>query len=98
MQLLDVDGLIREGEADGILAVELDVLYIEHKRCEMAVECPSRRLAERAVKVERTGNSGMACKTAAEVGAPENIKIQLVHAKRELGRIVVAQLNVAAHK
>src|ERR1700733_41742 len=98
MELLYVDGLIGEREADGILIVYLDVVDVEGDRGEISLEGPLGALPEGTAQLERTGESGMPGELAAEIRTPEGVEIELVHFECKGGRVIVAQLNIATHQ
>src|SRR5580704_336214 len=95
MELLDVDRLIGEGEANGILIVDFDIFDVEGEGGEGAVEDPPLGLPERTAQAERTGDGGMSRELAGEIGVPEGVEVELVGLKCESGGIAIAQLDVA---
>ena len=96
VELLDVDRLVGEREANGILIVDLYIFDVEGESGQVAVESPLPGLAEWTAQIERAGDGGMSRELAAEIGAPESVEIELIHLERKVGGIVIAQLNVAA--
>jgi hypothetical protein len=89
VELLKVDGLVGDDEANGILIVEFDVFEVEGESGEIAVNSPARGRAERTAEIEITGDDGVSGKLGAEIGVPEGAEIKLIHAEREIGGIVV---------
>src|SRR5580704_3986699 len=95
MELLNVDRLIGEREVNRILVVHLNVFDVEGDRREITLQAPLRGQAERTAQLKRAGDSGKSGGLAAGIGTPKGVDIKLVHLECEVGRISVAQLNVA---
>src|ERR1700730_1767952 len=95
MELLNVHRAVGDGEANGILVMNFDVFNVERKSSEGAAENPLAWGTERAAQVERTCDRGVSGEFAMKIRKPERIKIELIHFERKVGRITIAQLNVA---
>ena len=83
VELLDVDRLIGEREENGILVMDLSIRDIERNGGQIALQSQLPGLAEWAAQIERTANGGMPSELAAEIGAPESVKIELLHFESE---------------
>src|SRR5271165_1298696 len=98
MELLEVERLIGEREANGILITQFNVFGVQENGSQVALESPLPGLVKWAAHVERASDCGMSCELASEVGAPQGVEIELVHFEVEVGGIVTAQLDVAADR
>ncbi|MGO9165787.1 MAG: hypothetical protein ACLP56_02835 [Candidatus Sulfotelmatobacter sp.] len=96
VELLDVQGLVREGEADRILIMEFDVFKVERESGEVPVKSPERGMAEWTAEIDGAGGGGRSGELGSEIEMPEGVEIKLIHAKREVDGIVIAQLDIAA--
>jgi hypothetical protein len=96
VKLLDIDGLVREDEANRILVVKFDVFSVEGDSGEIAIHSPARGMEEWTVKIKRSSDGGVAAELGTEIGVPKRVEIKLIHAEREIGGIAVAQLDVTA--
>ena len=76
----------------------LNVFDVEVKGCQLAVERPLPGVAEWTTYIERASHDGMSGDPAAQIRVPQGVKIELVHLKREVGGIAIAQLHVAANQ
>src|ERR1700684_2606001 len=90
MKLLNVGGAIRNGESDRILILNFYFVHFEGKSRQRTLYIPPVGMAKRAAHVNFTCDGGMSGELVAQVGAPENIRIELIHAERDVGQVVVA--------
>src|ERR1700688_836586 len=83
-----------EREANWILILHFHMFDIERQSGQGPVENPLIGLTKRTAQFERTGDGRVAGGLAAQIMAPKRIEIKLIHLKRQVSRITIAQLNV----
>jgi len=98
VEVLEVEGLPRERETNGILIMKFHVLHVEREHTQITRQRPLRRLAKGAGEIHGAADGGVSRKFAAKICQPERVEIRLVQTKRKLGWIIVAQSNRATNR
>ena len=70
VELLEVHGLVRKYQSDGITVADFDVFYVKRNGGEVAIHCPARGLEEWTVKIESTVDGRRSGKVRAQIGVP----------------------------
>ena len=82
VQLLNLDSVTGQSESNWILVTQLDVFDVERNVCDIAGDVPLIGLKQRAAHLERTRDVRMSGELAAEVGTPQGVQVEVLHAER----------------